>query len=378
MIKIDVKNTGIRPKSLSREIKSLRKKKEALFLSPHTQNISEILNFAKKSQKKFHDVVVIGIGGSILGAKTLFETLKSTYWNMWKKPRMFFIDNLDADQIIDLGDILKKEKTLFIVVSKSGETLEIIEILSFLVLALKKKFGKNWKERIAIITGKNEGKLYKFAKAENLKTFLVPREIPGRFSVLTTAGLVPAAIAGIDIKKLLYGASKVKIEGVPSALAYAQYKTGKKITVLFPYGSKFNAFSEWYKQLLAESIGKKKNIGITPLTAIGPKDQHSLLQLLLDGPKDKFILFIEAQSKYKEFSKVISAEKKATEQALTEKKQRNATITLQKIDEENIGQLLYTMEAATALLGELYKVNPFNQPAVEKVKKLTRKILGQN
>ena len=141
--------------------------------------------------------------------------------------------------------------------------------------------------------------------------------------------------------------------------------------MIFPYSSSFSAFCEWYKQLLAESLGKKGK-GITPVAAIGPKDQHSLLQLFLDGPRDKFILFIETPSKYIEFSKVIAAEKKATEITL---KQNNATIILPKTDEEHMGQLLFALECQVALMGELYGVNAFNQPGVEKVKKLTKRIL---
>lgn len=374
MIKLDTKNTGVKHKNLDREITKLKKKKEALFLEPWKQDISGLLAFAHKAQKKYQDIVIIGIGGSILGAKTLFETLKHPYWNLIKKPRMFFVDNLDANPILDLGDVINKEKTLFVVVSKSGETLEIMEIVKFLIPALKKKFGNKWNERVIAVTEENEGKLHKLALKENLKMFLIPKEISGRFSVFTNAGLLPAALCGINIEKLLEGTKKIKLSDIPAKLAYAQYKANKPISVIFPYSSGFSAFCEWYKQLLAESLGKKGK-GITPVAAIGPKDQHSLLQLFLDGPKDKFILFIETTGKYIEFSKVIAAEKKATERTL---KQKNATVILPKMDEEHLGQLLFTLECQVALMGELYGINAFSQPGVEKVKKLTKKILGQN
>ncbi|MFH1720059.1 MAG: hypothetical protein ABH856_00400 [Patescibacteria group bacterium] len=378
MIQLDTKNTRVKQRKLDREIQSLKKKKEALFLTPYNQDILEISEYAAKARKKFDDIVVIGIGGSILGAKTLFKALRHPYENLFKKPRMFFIDNLDPDLIMDLGDVLKKEKTLFVIASKSGETLEIIEILNFLLPILKKKFSKKWKEHIVVVTEKNKGTLYKTAEKESLKTFFIPKEIPGRFSVFTPAGLLPAALSGIDIEKLIEGTKKVKLTNIPAKLAYAQYRLNKPITVLFAYSSRFSSFAEWYKQLLGESLGKTSKIGPTPVIAIGPKDQHSILQLLVAGPKNKFVIFVEPRSAYKEFSKTILAEKKATAKVLTEKKCPNATIVLPKLDEEHMGQLMFALEAQVALCGELYKVNAFNQPGVEKVKKLTKKLLGKN
>jgi glucose-6-phosphate isomerase len=338
-------------------MKSLLKKKQSEFLKPEMIEIPNL--------KGFEDVVVIGMGGSILGAKTLFETLKPPYWNLNHKPRMFFVDNLDIPKIKELGKTIKKGKTLFVIISKSGGTLEVFEAMKIL--------KPDWKKTL-IVTEENSGRLHKLAQKNKAKIFYIPKNISGRFSVFTAAGLVPAALAGINIEKLIKGAKKVKIEGKPLTLAKAHYKAARPITVIFPYSSQFSTFNEWYKQLLAESLGKKVSVGLTPVSAIGPKDQHSLLQLFSAGPKDKFIIFVEIESA----GKVVSAQKKATEKVLTKKRQKNITLKLKKLDEENIGELLMTMMAKVALMGELYGVNAFNQPGVEECKKLTKKFLGKS
>lgn len=340
MLKLETKNTGIKSKPHNKHIVS--------FIN--TDNLKEIQLFAIKARAKWNEFVIVGMGGSIMGAKTLYETLGSD-------KKVEFIDNLTST-------IKLNHNALYVFASKSGSTLETISIYKYL---------KPKPEHTVIITSNTNGALYLISKKKNIQIFLMPKEISGRFSIFTACGLLPAALMGINIKNLLEGALKISSTDLPASLAYIQYKLKKRAIVPFVYANNFNAFLEWYKQLLAESLGKNSHIGADPITAIGPKDQHSLLQLLQAGPKDKFVIFIEVQGAQNTLMKIIAAELKATEKVM---KQKNAKIIIPKMDEEHIGQLLYLFMAQIALLGDFYGVNAFNQPGVETGKKLTQKILG--
>lgn len=360
--------------------------KDFAFVKILDQDLKPILNFTKKQKNKFENILVLGIGGSALGGKALIQALKTPYWNLLDNyPKIFFLDTTDPDQIFHLEKLLDLKKTLLIVISKSGSTAESISLFLH--------FAKLCKENIVIITDPKKGFLKKISEKEKFQTFHIPENLGGRFSVLSPVGLLPAALVGIDIKKLIQGAKKAKIAQAID-LALLQFSQKKDTTVIFPYSYRLENFADWYTQLLAESTGKTAKIGPTPLKATGPRDQHSLLQLFMEGPNNKFFIFIEnkkfkhrmkipptykdKQTNYlhnKTFNELISAQLKGTQKALIQKNRPCITITLPEISEETIGELLYLFELQVALLGDLYKVNAFNQPGVELGKKLTRKYL---
>ena len=223
----------------------------------------------------------------------------------------------------------------------------------------------------------------------------MPKNLSGRFSVLSEVGLLPAKMANIDIEKIQKGAldawehfkHEPAEKNIPLMLAenqFREYNSGKKITVVFPYSYRLNRFADWYIQLMAESLGKTPEIGPTPIRAIGPTDQHSQLQLFMDGPKNKQVLFLEVTrhhhapqipgEKYT-LEDLMNAEKKGTQEALEKALIPTQTLIIPKITEETIGELIMTLELQIALLGKMHGVNTYNQLGVEMGKKITREIL---
>ena len=385
MLKIDTKN-ALKSKVIDSYKKRIEKASEYLlakkyseFLTLHNQDLSPILNLAKELKGKFKDVVIVGIGGSILGTQMLHSCL---YKESTSIPAFHFIDNIDPLLISSLEKYLDKKTTLFIIVSKSGSTLETATAFSL----ISKKVSKNQKTNIIIITENKTGLLYTYGEKNKIKTLEMPKFVSGRYSVLTSAGLLPAALMGIDIKKLLIGAKKgteTKNAETLAILIHNLYSTKKRNTMtLFPYIDSFEYFNKWVIQLIAESLGKSSTVGILPISLTGSKDQHSMLQLLIDGPKDKWVLFTELENREKDYtingikySQILQAEKIGTEKSISEKHIQNATIKISHLDEENIGELIMTFEKAIALSGELLGVNAFNQPAVENSKSITKEIL---
>jgi glucose-6-phosphate isomerase len=384
MLNLDL-NNSITKKVLSSYKPKIKKAKLSLLKKKHTEFIKlpyedpkKLINEILPLKNKFTDVVVVGIGGSILGVQMLHEIL---YKNSPKTPKFHFIDSIDPNLVASFEKPLKNKKTLFVFISKSGNTLETVTAFS-LISPLHKP------EQIIVITENKNGLLYQYAKKKNIKIFEMPKYVCGRYSVFTNAGLIPLTLMGVDVKKLLNGAKKVETSGIAeklSSLTHYLYLKKKKTTLaLFPYIDCFEYFNKWTIQLIAESLGKSSKIGPLPISLKGPQDQHSILQLLLDGPKDKWILFFELNKFEKDYilgslkySQILKAEKIGTEKALTKKKIQNVTISIDKLDEENLGELIFTFEIAVALSGELLKVNPFNQPAVEIGKKITRSLLNE-
>jgi glucose-6-phosphate isomerase len=370
---------------LKKAKESLLKRKYADFLYLPNQDILPLIKLVTPLKNKFTDVVIVGMGGSILGAQMLFHTLQKPHTT---SPRIHFVDNIDPNLIASFEEPLNRKKTLFLLVSKTGNTLETTTIFDLIHKGAKKWFGKNWRNHITIITENKDGILYKKALKDDLLVFPMPKYVGGRYSVLTTAGLVPAILMGIDVKSLLKGAEsaqKSKTATTLAVLIHQMYTQKKKTTLaLFPYIDCFEYFNKWTIQLIAESLGKNSRIGPLPVGMIGAKDQHSTLQLLLDGPKDKWVLFFELEKYTKDYiangtkySEILKAQKKGTEGALTKKRVPNASLSLEKLNAENLGELIFTFEAAVALAGEMLGVNPFNQPAVELGKRITKKLLSK-
>ncbi len=360
--------------------------------------VKEIKKFAGFCQGKYQDIVVCGIGGSALGTITLRDSLTPTFS---QKPKLHVLENIDPDSIAEIYEHLNLEKTLFIVISKSGGTPEpIAEYFYFRNLVNKEKLVA--KDHFVLVTGP-QGFLHEEAVRNNFKTFGVPENIGGRFSVLTAVGLLPATLIGINIDELLEGGqNSAKLflnedfdKNLPFQIAAMQFLSGKTQNVIMPYATKLRTFAAWFTQLLAESTGKDDK-GITPIPALGATDQHSQVQLFSDGPNDKLIIFI-AVEKFAEnpkipvlishektdflnrvdFGKLLHAEMQGTAQALTEKGKPNFTITIPEISAKNLGELFVLFEGATAFLGEFMELNAFDQPGVERGKVLTREILGK-
>ena len=378
------------------------------------KSVKEIEQFVKKAKGKYKDVVVLGIGGSALGTICLQQALLPLYSHEDKNrnwPRVHVVDNIDPTLIRELEAILDFKKTLFIVVSKSGGTPEPLALFIYFKNKLVKK-KLNIRDHLVAITDPGPRFLRDACEKDGIQIF-DHGPVGGRFAVLSVVGLLPSALCGIDIRKLLSGAKKMRDKFVakdakknlPFQVASIQYlldKKGKTMNVLMPYSQRLTLFPDWFRQLLAESIGKKKNragktvnVGITPVSALGATDQHSQLQLYNEGPNDKLFLLLEIKNLGKkvsipalypkhektaflkgiDFATLLNTEKRATADSLTQNDRPNITIKIDEVNEESLGGLFMLFEGATAFLGELYDIDAFNQPGVELQKVLTRKYL---
>lgn len=352
-----------------------------------------LVDMIKGMRIECENLVVIGIGGSSLGNRALHNSLNHPFSN---KPRIFVLENVDPSTINGLLDVIDFKKTIFNVITKSGTTAETMA--NFMVL--RKFVDKN---QIIVTTDPIDGELRRIAKEEGYKTLDIPPEVGGRFSVFSSVGLLSAAVSGINIGELLSGArfmdeiSKNKDiwknpACMSAVLQYIFYKKGRNISVFMPYSDRLRDLAEWYCQLWAESIGKCENIGSTPVRTLGVIDQHSQLQLYMEGPHDKVITFVRVEKlgdpieiprdfgSYlggHSINELISVEQKATESALTKNSRPNCTIILGNISPFTIGALMYMLELQTAFIGELFGINAFDQPGVEEGKNITSALLGR-
>ncbi|WP_456392162.1 glucose-6-phosphate isomerase [Persephonella sp.] len=371
------------------------------------QDVSHIKEYAQHIRENFENFVVIGIGGSSLGAKMLFESLTDFNYNQKNSPKFYLLENVDPERFASVLEQIDVEKTCFNVVTKSGSTVETIANFSIIMSMLKDRLGDRFTENLVFTTDPEKGFLRKFGQEHNIKIFDVPPLVGGRFSVLSAVGLLPAAVAGIDIDQLLAGAKKMDlvcsveehVEHNPAYLiALAHYITnmrrGKTISVMMPYAEKLASFVDWYRQLWAESLGKD-GLGQTPVKAIGTVDQHSQIQLYREGIRDKIITFIQVEKFSTDFripeelpedisylsghslAEILNKELLGTKAALIKSKVPNLTIVLDEISPYNIGMLIYMYELATGFSGYLYKINPFDQPAVEEGKNFTYALMGR-
>ncbi len=385
---------------------------------PYNQNeiVADINAFAESAKGKIENFVVLGIGGSALGPISVQQAINHPYYNELPKekrngyPRFYVLDNVDPERILALLDIIDIEKTIFNVVSKSGSTSETMSQFMIIEKMLEDKIGEEkTKDLFVFTTDKEKGNLVKIANKKGYKMFVVPDGVGGRFSQLTPVGLLPAAMCGINIEEMLKGAAAMDemckeqdIYENPgymyAILNYIAMTKGKNMSVVMPYADSLKFMSDWYAQLWAESIGKKfnnngevVNAGQTPVKALGVTDQHSQVQLYTEGPFDKVIVLLGTDEYKKELmipevykeidsiaflgghtqNELITTEQMATEYALMKSGKMNMTITLPKINEYTIGQLLYLFEVATAFMGELMNINAFDQPGVEEGKNAT-------
>ena len=346
--------------------------------------ISELQKF-----KKFKKIAIIGMGGSILGSEAIYNFLENRV-----KKKIYFLNNINEKKIITLKKKEKLSEVLFIIISKSGSTIETIS--NALSLKIFKKKAKN----IIIISEKKNSDLFNLAKKLKLKYIEHKKNIGGRYSVLSEVGIVPAYLMGLNISKLrsnllnfFTGSEKLFLKDSSINLS-SIFKNKKFNNIIFlNYYPELESFLFWLQQLLGESLGKK-NKGFLPMISNVPKDHHSLLQLYLDGPKDKlFYIFsneIKTQSKIKlKNSKLVSkslnnkflsqikrAQKKALIKAFKIKKIPYRLFEIKKNNEKVLGLMFSYFILETILIGKLNDVNPFDQPAVEQIKNLTKKFLS--
>ncbi len=385
------------------------------------ETIWYVKEYASMVQGRFENILVLGIGGSALGAMAVTEALLKPYWNLLSEeqrnglPRIFFLDNIDPDTINGLLDILDLKKTLVNVITKSGSTAETMSQFMIVKKRLEEELGSNYRYNIVATTDKQTGILCQISQQEGYKTFIIPDDVGGRFSVFSAVGLLPFALLGIDIDSMMNGVKDMDLalkntdihQNIAAQNALIHYlldtQKGKNISVMMPYSSRLKYVSDWYIQLWAESLSKEVNnsgetvnIGPTPLKALGATDQHSQIQLFNEGPNNKVINFIRVENfdtvleipkifEYtgigylggKTINDLMNAEADSTKVALTDYKRPNITISIEKVDAYNIGQLLYMFEVQTAIAGELYGINAFNQPGVEQAKNYTYALMGR-
>jgi glucose-6-phosphate isomerase len=391
-------------------------------LPDNTALADEVVEFANDARKTYRDFILIGIGGSSLGAIATIQALCHPYRNLLSDeerggPRFFVLDNPDPERVRATLETVDLSRTLVNVVSKSGQTAETAA--NFLVVrdALIQAVGKEQAARqIVATTDPKTGILRQMADQEGYRAFPVPPGVDGRQTVLSAVGLIPAALAGVDIHQLLAGAAAMRARASSSDIrdnpAYllaalsvlADTKHDKSMLVTMPYADGLFGLSDWFRQLWAESLGKKLSTdnevvfaGQTPIKALGAIDQHSQIQLYTEGPNDKLIQLI-AVGAYREkveipsppdsatelsyfqggeLGQLLDRERLATAWALTQAERPNITITTPTIDAFAIGEFFYMMQLQTVMAGALYHVNPFGQPGVEAGKNATYALMGR-
>ena len=363
---------------------------EMPFLESYTKDYKfEFSNKILQKYSKYKNIVIFGMGGSILGTKSIYSFLKKKI-----KKQVFFFDNLDINLNSKYKSIKNLKNSCFIVVSKSGNTLETITNLGTI-------FSKNLlKNRLIIITELKDSSLMNIALRYNAEIIEHKDFIGGRYSVLSETSMFPAALMGLSLKEFKNLKILIKNKSFVSSLIqnvasiYTLYKKKINNSVLLNYDSSLNDMGYWYQQLTAESLGKRGK-GINPFLSFAPKDHHSLLQLYLDGPRDKFFTFFNSKTKKKKIKiskniilnnmnflkkknleSIIEAQCRATKIIFKLKKIPFREITFNKKNEKELGTIFTFFVLETILLSRLLGVNPFDQPSVEAVKIQTKKILG--
>ena len=378
------------------------------------KEVEKIKKYAKEIQKNSEILLVIGIGGSYLGARAVIEALTNTFYNVLPKeqrktPQILYVgNNLNPNYLNDLIDLIGNRDLSINVISKSGTTTEPAIAFRIFRELLENKYGlSEARKRIYVTTDKEKGALKQIAEEEDYTTFVIPNNIGGRYSVLTAVGLLPIATAGINIDKLLDGAKTAQEKYLDKNVKYNDcykyavarnilYKDEKNIEILVSYEPKLHYIIEWWKQLYGESEGKNLK-GIYPTGAEFTTDLHSLGQYIQEGRRNLFetvlnikeadsdVFINQDEDNLDELNYLVGKgldyiNKKAMEgtiEAHTEGGVPNIVLTMDKLNEYTIGHLIYFFELACAMSGKLLEVNPFDQPGVEKYKKNMFKLLGK-
>lgn len=386
--------------------------------------VGQVRELADGFGQWFADVVVLGIGGSGLGAVVIRDALLGPFWNERSDderdhfPRLHVVDNPDPFTFRSVLSRLDPAKTLFNVVSKSGSTAETMA--QYLAAREWMDAGVDPEKahgHFLFTTDPGVGALRQIAEAEGIPSLPVPENVGGRFSVLSPVGLLPAAVCGVDIEDLLAGAAAMedrcrtdRLVSNPAgilavALHAADTEQGRPIHVFMPYADRLRSMSLWFQQLWAESLGKATTVdgearftGPTPVASVGATDQHSLLQLLMEGPHDKVVLFVAVEEPGVDvpiphrhpgipslsylgghsLGSLLDMERRATAEALRQAGRPNATLVLSAVDARGLGEMFMLLEIATVYAGALYGVDPMDQPGVEVSKKLTYGLMGRD
>ena len=428
----DVVSGGVAPadweqavRDFSRITAGFRRRRDAnelgfLDLPGDTALHRQSTELAERVRGRFDDVVVLGIGGSALGPIALRTALCKPQWNALSNaerggwPRLHVLDNVDPRTIAALLDRLDLSRALFVVTSKSGGTAETMAQYLVVRGRLEQAVKDTAKAHLVFVTDPRKGALRALAGAEGIPAVDIPENVGGRFSVLTPVGVLPAALVGIDTAGLLAGAADMARRcsseslrenpaGIFATLQFiADTKLGRHIHVLMPYSDPLRDMADWFVQLWAESLGKHRTagdagVGPTPYGALGATDQHSKVQLFMEGPPDKTVSFVAVEDEpvrvdipslhgnVKELAylgghrlgELLDVERRATAGALARRGRPNLTLALSRVDAWHVGALFMFLEIATIYAGELYGVNPLDQPGVELGKQFTYAMLGR-
>lgn len=394
--------------------------KQLMFRRLPYENIDKIVEYGKYIRSNFKNFLVLGIGGSALGPKAIFKSTCGRYHNEYKidkvpLPKFYFEDNVDPDRIYDLINTIDLENTCINIISKSGKTIETLSQMMIFIDALQKLKPDSWTDNLVFTTDKDNSVLLDIGKKYGIKMFYIPQEIGGRYSIFTPVGILTAAVCGCDIHSMLKGARDMNElcnnkdytknpAFMYAVLQYISMKRGKNISIMMPYTDSLKFVTDWFSQLWAESLGKKYDIdgnvvnaGQTPVRALGSVDQHSQLQLYMEGPFDKVVTLIKVDKhRYKmpiptifedsselkflcnsSLNKLINSELEAIIYALTQNGRPNIVINLPSLDEYYLGQMFIMLEIATAFAGYMLNINPFDQPGVEHGKISTYALMGK-
>lgn len=415
---------GARFREVQSEVRARRAAGEYGFyaLADQPEVVRTIQRFAEGVGQAFDHVVVLGIGGSALGMKALLNALKPPAWNELSDeareffPRLTVLDNVDPATVAAALRRIDPRRALVNVISKSGGTAETMAQYLILRGWLEEALGPAATRHLVFTTDPERGALREIARQEGIPALEVPPAVGGRFSVLSPVGLLPAALVGIDIAALLAGARRAveraeadALTANPAALHAALHWAadtilGARIHVLMPYADRLREFAEWYRQLWAESLGKRVDrqdrpvfVGPTPVAAIGATDQHSQVQLFMEGPHDKVVTFLTVDDAGEDVTipfraglppdldylqghplgHLLRAEGEATAAALARMGRMSVTLRLPDLSAATVGEALMFFQLATGYAGAWYGVNPFDQPGVELGKRLTYGALGR-
>lgn len=391
-------------------------------LARQENTVRQIAAFAEGLGQAHDHVLVLGIGGSALGARALLSALRPPAWNELDDeareffPRLTLLDNVDPTSVAAALRRIDPRRVLVNVISKSGGTAETLAQYLVVRKWLDDALGGAASRHLVFTTDPERGALRELATREGIATLEVPPDVGGRFSVLSPVGLLPAALVGIDIAALVAGAARAVAtaeEGDllknPAALFAALHwaadtQLGARVHVVMPYSDRLRDVAEWFRQLWAESLGKRVDregqvvhTGPTPVASVGATDQHSQVQLFMEGPFDKLITFVTVADPGEDvripvlegmpeevaclggrtLGELLQAEYEATSAALAQMGRMNSTIALSDLAAQSVGELLMFFQLATGYAGCWYGVNPFDQPGVELGKRLTFGALGR-
>lgn len=384
--------------------------------------VAEIRHFAEGLGQAYDHVLVLGIGGSALGTKALLNALRPPHWNELDDegrdffPRLTVLENVDPTSMAAALRRIDPRRVLVNVISKSGGTAETMAQYLVVRQWLEEALGGAASRHLVFTTDPAKGALRELAQKEGIASLAVPPDVGGRFSVLSPVGLLPAALVGIDIEGLLAGARRALeraqpddlLQNAPALYAALQWaadtQLGARVQVLMPYSDRLREFAEWYRQLWAESLGKAVDrrgqpvhVGPTPVATVGATDQHSQVQLFMEGPFDKVVTFIAVEDYGEDvtippreglpaelaylpghtLAELLKAEQEATSAALAQHGRMSMTLRLPAVTPESVGEALMFFQIATGYAGVWYGIDPFDQPGVELGKRLTFAAMGR-